>query len=170
MNIKKIFHTGLIILSFGASSMTFAVDKIDSADFIDEVSAKNIAEIESARLALEKTTSVTITSFAQKMITEHAATNIELSDIAARKNIKVADQAELTEKAKKFILMQREGQSFNEAYANNQVESHKNLIELYQRASISNDETLAIFAKQTLPRLQQHLKEAKELAVANDKK
>jgi putative membrane protein len=170
MNIKNIFYTAALVFAFGASSLTFAADKIDAADFIDEVSAKNIAEVESAILAIEKSTSTTIKSFAQKMISEHSATNIELAGIAHRKNLKVADDAELMAKAKQFILKQRDGQSFDEAYASNQVELHKTLIELFQRAAISEDQTIAVFAKQTLPRLQEHLTEAKALETAHDKK
>lgn len=170
MNIKKAFYTSVIVFIFGAASgLTFAADKIDADDFVDEVSAKGVAEIESAKLALEKSTSIDVKSFAQKMITDHSATNLELAGIASRKNLEVSNEAELINKAKKFVLEQRDGESFDRAYAKNQVEAHKDTIELYQRAAVSDDAEIALYAKKTLPTLQQHLNLAKELAAAHDK-
>lgn len=169
MNIKKIFSTSALACMVGAtSSLAFAADKIDADDFVDEVSAKGIAEVESAKLALEKSTSTDVQAFAQKMITEHSSANMELAGIASRKNLEVSDEAELTTKAKKFVLEQRDGESFDEAYARNQVEAHEDTIELFQRAVVSDDAEIAAFATQTLPELQHHLTLAKELVAAHD--
>lgn len=170
MNIKNIFYSVLLILVFCMSSLAFALDKIDADDFIEEITAKNIAEMDSATLAFEKSTSTDIKSYAHTMIADHSATNIQLADIANRKGLKVSNEAELTAKAKKFIMKQRDGQSFDEAYANSQVESHKDAIELFQRVSISTDVEIATFAKQTLPTLQHRLQLAKELAAVHDDK
>ena len=165
MTIKNFLTKSAVVCIFGAtSSLALAADKIDADDFVDEVSAKGIAEVESAKLALEKSSSSDVQAFAQKMITDHSSANMQLAGIAARKNLEVADEAELTTKAKKFILEQRDGQSFDEAYANNQVEAHKDTIELFERAAVSDDAEIATFAKQTLPKLKQHLQMAKTLA------
>lgn len=169
MNIKKLFSTGALVCIFGAASFSaFAADKIDADDFVDEASAKGLAEIESSKLALSKSTSTDIKAFAQKMITDHSAANTELAGIAGRKNIEVADEAELLTKAKKFVLEQRDGESFDEAYAKNQVAAHEVTIELFERAAISDDAEIAAFAKKTLPKLQHHLKMAQELVAAHD--
>lgn len=169
MTIKNLFNKSALVCILGAtSSLAFALDKIDADDFVDEVSAKGIAEVESAKLALEKSNSADVQSFAQKMITDHGSANMQLAGIAARKNLEVADEAELTNKAKKFILEQRDGQSFDEAYANNQVDAHKDTIKLFERAAVSDDAEIAAFAKQTLPKLKQHLQMAETLAVKYD--
>lgn len=173
MDIQKVFYTSALVFAFGACSITFAdnvTDKIEADDFVEEVSAQSIAEVENAKVALEKSTSTDIKAYARKMITDHSSSNVELAGIASRKNIEVSDDAELTAKAKKFVLEQRDGQSFDEAYANNQVKAHENTIELFQRAAVSSDPEIALFAKQSLPKLQRHLKEARELAAAHDNK
>lgn len=170
MNIKHIFANTTLVCIFGAaSSLAFAVDKIDAEDFVEEASAKSIAEVENAKLALQKSTSLDIQNFAQQMITDHSAVNIQLTSIAGQKKLDVSDEAALTTKAKKFILEQRDGDSFDEAYTENQVEAHEDSIELFQRAAMSDDVELAKFAKQTLPKLQHHLTMAKELAAVHDK-
>lgn len=170
MNMKKILSTGALVCLFGTvSGLAFATDKIDADDFVEEVSAKGIAEVESAKMAQQKSTSADIKAFAQKMVADHSAVNAELAGIASRKNLEVSDEAELANKAKKFMLEQRDGESFDEAYTKNQVSAHEDTIELFQRASISDDVEIAAFANKTLPTLKQHLVTAKELAVTHDK-
>jgi putative membrane protein len=171
MNMKRIFATGALICLFGAASgLAYAADKIDADDFVEEVSAKGIAEVESAKMAQQKSSSADIKAFAHKMIAEHSAANAELAAIASQKKLEVSNEAEMSNKAKKFMMEQRDGESFDKAYAKNQVAAHENTIELFQRATISDDAEIAAFATKTLPKLHNHLKMAKELAATYDKK
>lgn len=170
MTIKKRLTDSALVCIFGAmSSLAIAVDKIDADDFVEEVSAKGIAEVESAKLALEKSKAPDVQAFAQKMISDHTAANKELAGIASRKNLEVSDEAALTTKAKKFVLEQRDSESFDEAYAKNQVEAHEDTIDLFEQAAVSDDAEIAAFANKTLPKLQHHLKMAKALAAAHEK-
>lgn len=170
MTIKKLVSNSALVCMLGATSgLAFAVDKIDADDFVEEVSAKGIAEVESAKLALEKSNAPDVQAFAQKMISDHTAANKELAGIASRKNLEVSDEATLTTKAKKFALEQRDGESFDEAYAKNQVKAHEDTIDLFEQAAVSDDAEIAAFAKKTLPKLQDHLKMAKALTAAHDK-
>src|SRR5690606_34702424 len=119
--------------------------------------------IETARLALQKGQSAEVRQFAQQMINDHTAANNELKQIAQRKNLKVADEAELMNKAKAFILKQRDGESFDEAYANNQVVAHEQTIEVFREGARSQDADIKAFADKTLPKLEKHLQMAREL-------
>lgn len=171
MNMKRMLATGAMICLFGAASgLAYAADKIDADDFVEEVSAKGIAEVESAKMAQQKSSSADIKAFAQTMMTDQSAANAELAGIASRKRLEVSNDAEMMNKAKKFMMEQRDGESFDQAYAKNQVEAHEKTIELFQRATISDDVEIAAFATKTLPTLHQHLKMAKALSVAHDKK
>lgn len=161
----KLLTTGAFIFALslvGASAM--AADTIDADDFVEDASAAGVAEIETAKLALQKSTSGDIKTFAQSVITDHTAANRELASIASKKKLKVSTEAELLNKAKAAILKQRDGESFNAAYANNQVKAHKDAIELFKKASVSADPDLASFAVATLPKLEHHLHVAQELA------
>jgi putative membrane protein len=171
MKMTKLFLTGAFLMSFGAlCNYAMAKDTIDAADFVDEASASGIAEIETSKLALQKSTSPAVKSFAQEMINDHSAANKELSAIAAKKKLKVATEAELTNKAKAMILKHRDGESFDEAFANNQVKAHKDAIELFNKAAVSPDVELASFAVATLPKLEHHLHAAEALAKTYSKK
>ncbi len=67
-------------------------------------------------------------------------------------------------KAKAMILELRDGEDFNEAYANNQVVAHEQTIELY-RDYLKNGQNsdLKQFAEKMLPTLEEHLQQAKQL-------
>jgi len=171
MKLSKILLTGSFLFAFGAVCNTaMAKDTVDADDFVEEASAAGVAEIEAGKLALQKSTSGDVKTFAQKVINDHTAANKELAAIAKKKNLKVSTEAELLNKAKAMVLKQRDGESFDEAYANNQVKAHQDAIDLFKKASVSADVELASFAVATLPKLEHHLHDAQTLAKTHQKK
>lgn len=102
---------------------------IDAAEFVNEASTKGIAEIESGKLALEKGSDKT-KEFAQKLIKDHVEANNKLAELAAKNNLEVSDEAGLMDKAKAMILKVRD-ESFDEAFANHQIDEHEKAIELF---------------------------------------
>ncbi|MCB2425696.1 DUF4142 domain-containing protein [Methylophaga pinxianii] len=137
-------------------------DPIDVEDFIDTASAKGIAEIETARMALDEGTQ-NIHEFANRMIQDHTKANKELKDIARQQDLEVADDAKLMDKAKAMMLSIRDGESFDEAYIENQINAHEQTIELFERASHSDNSAIQAFAREKLPTLREHLQMAKQL-------
>ncbi|CEA02117.1 outer membrane protein [Pseudomonas saudimassiliensis] len=150
----------------GMAGMNNAEGTVDAEEFLEEASAKGVAEIETARLALEQATSEKVKEFANMMIKDHAAANEKMAELAASKNLEISDEATLMDKAKAMILDARDGESFDAAYANNQVVAHEQTIELFERAARSEDAEIAAFAKKTLPKLKEHLKGAQALVEA----
>ncbi len=134
-----------------------------AAAFIEDASMKGLAEIEAAKLALQKSLSSNVKAFAQQMIDDHTSINRELRAIALRKNLPLADEVTLLDKAKAFALQHKAGQSFDRAYAEFQVASHKAAIRLFRRAAKSDDIEVRQFAAITLSKLQHHLQMAQDL-------
>ncbi|KQQ53584.1 hypothetical protein ASF84_17355 [Pseudomonas sp. Leaf127] len=160
---KNVFRAGTLSLFVAmASSMAFAADSPKA--FVDEASAKGIAEIEAGKLAQQKSQSADIKTFAQMMITDHTAANEKLKGIATTKKLEVSSDAELMDKAKALILDIRD-ESFDKSYANNQVKAHEQTIELFnEQIKDGKDAEIKAFAEATLPKLEAHLKEAKALS------
>src|SRR5690606_28302547 len=79
------------------------------------------------------------------------------------KDIPVADEAELINTAKLNMLKVRDGESFDIAYARNQITTHEEAIALFQKAVFLNDRELSRFAEKNLPVLQEHLALAEQL-------
>lgn len=162
MKTSKYLITSLFTLMLGSSSVYVMAD-VDAEDFVEEASAKNIAEIEAGKLALEKSSEPAVRTFAQEMIKEHSAQNSELRGIATRKKVEMADDATLANQAKAALLKQYDGVSFDVAYANNQVSAHRDAIEYYQDATKSKDTEVRTLAVATLPTLHHHLRKAEAL-------
>lgn len=138
------------------------VDPVDAEEFVETASAKGIAEIDTARLALEEG-STAVRAYANKIIEDHTVTNNELKAIAARADLEVADDATLMDRAKEFVLSVRDGSDFDEAYVDNQIAAHENSIELYERAAQSDIPEISAFARGKLPALHEHLRMANAL-------
>lgn len=161
--LMNILYTGLFLIALGLLSIQATAAGVDTDDFIEDAYAKGIAEIEAGKIALQKSTHQEVQTYAKKMIEDHATANKDLRSLASKKSVEVPDDAELMSQAKTYILKQRDGESFDAAYVNNQIESHKAAIELYEDASSSKDEDVRQLAATSLPTLERHLAEAEAL-------
>ena len=164
---------GLAVALSTSTGMAWAAT---SNDFVDNAAAGGIAEIETSKLALEKSQSADIKAFANKMITDHTKANEELKALAQKHDIEVPDDTTLMKKAKAKILDVRD-ESFDAAYANNQVKAHEETIVLFKKEAetVTDDKKagnteLKAFAQKMLPDLQHHLEEAKKLQAAHPSK
>ncbi|BAV75290.1 lipoprotein [Pseudomonas chlororaphis subsp. aurantiaca] len=150
----------LFLLSAGSLSSAMAMS---SSDFVEEAAQAGINEIESSKLALEKSASADVKAFATQMISDHSKANQELLVLAKKLDIRIPDEASLTAKAKQMILEMRD-ESFDKAYADNQVVAHEKAVELFKKEVASSDKPdLKAFAEETLPKLQDHLDMARHL-------
>ncbi|MFJ7793059.1 DUF4142 domain-containing protein [Pseudomonas sp. NPDC096950] len=147
-----------------------------SNDFVDKAAAGGIAEVETSKLAVEKSSSADIKSFANMMITDHTKANDELAALAKKHDIEVPDSTSLVNQAKAKILDLRD-ESFDAAYANNQVKAHEDTIALFKKEAdtVTDDKKpgateLKGFAQKMLPALQKHLEAAKELQAKHPSK
>lgn len=131
--------------------------------FVDQASAKGIAEIEAGHLALRESSEPHVKRFARTMVSEHSAINRNLIRLAQSKDIPVADEAELINKAKLTMLKVRDGESFDIAYARNQITTHEEAINLFQKAVFLADADISKFAEKNLPVLQEHRRMAETL-------
>lgn len=164
---KNKFYAAALAISVSlASHAAFAAT--DADDFVEDASAKGVAEVEAGKLAQEKGTAADVKAFGAMMVKDHTAANEKLKSIADQKKLKVSTDAELLDKAKAMILDLRSAKSFDQAYANNQVKAHEATIEIFEDEIKNGDDAqLKAFATETLPKLKAHLEQAKTLAKAH---
>ena len=164
MTTVNYIKNGMLAVILGFSASTSWAQDMDATEFVDEATAKGIAEIETAKLAVEQGQSPEVKSFAETMIEDHTKLNQDLKELAQEKSLEVSDDATLMDQAKAMILEMREGDGFDDHYASNQVTAHEQSIELFENAAKNlNDEDLREFAKDSLEKLREHLATAKEL-------
>lgn len=133
--------------------------------FVKKAAQGGLAEVELGQLATQKASSEEVKKFGQRMVDDHSKANEQLKQVAAEKNIDVPQQLDAKDKATKARLEKLSGERFDRAYMKDMVRDHQKDVAEFQRASkIAKDPAIKNFAQQTLPTLQDHLKEAEKIA------
>ncbi|MBZ9766448.1 DUF4142 domain-containing protein [Mesorhizobium sp. CA6] len=148
-------------------------NKVDTQTFVTTVPNANMFEIESSKLAQEKSASADVKAFAAQMIKDHskAAEDFKtaLRQGQTTASIKPAGPA-LQPKEQQLIddLKATSGKEFDAKYIKMQADAHKDAVALFSTyANSGDDPAMKEFAKKTLPVLKMHEKHVKELAVAH---
>ncbi len=134
------------------------------AEFINDASAKGMADIEASRLAHQKSESKEVKDYTIVVINDRTTANQHLAKIAKQLDLPVAPREEVVDKAKALMPQVQDGASFDQAYAASQVKTTQAAIEqLQQTAQTTDVPEIKAFAEETLPKLQNHLQMAKAL-------
>ena len=71
----------------------------------------------------------------------------------------------VTQKTSNKLLESKSGESFDKSYVSKLLKDHKSDIQAFEKeANSGTDPDVKAFAKKTLPKLQEHLREAESLA------
>ncbi|POA54348.1 MULTISPECIES: DUF4142 domain-containing protein [unclassified Pseudomonas] len=134
------------------------------AAFIDDASAKGMADIEASRQAHQQTSSRAVKEYTIQVINDRTTANQHLAKIAKRLDLPVTPREQVMSKAKALVPVVAEGEDFDRAYAANQIRSTEEAIrQIRQQAQDSQLPELKAFAEETLPKLENHLQLAKAL-------
>ena len=135
-------------------------------DFVTIAAQSDMLEIESSKLALQKSDNEKTKTFAQTMIDDHTATSTELKGLVSSGKAQ-ADAPSALDKAhqaKLDKLAKLQGKDFTKQYDDMQLSAHKDAVWLFDHYSKDGDNAdLKAFAAKHLTALKQHLEMAKEL-------
>ncbi|MHC8315741.1 DUF4142 domain-containing protein [Pseudomonas sp. LB3P31] len=158
--------TRLRTISFATLLGLFATHAFaqSPAEFINDASAKGMADIEASRLAHQKTESKEVKDYTIVVINDRTTANQHLAKIAKQLDLPVAPREEVVDKAKTLMPEVQDGAAFDQAYAANQVKTTEEAIQQLQQQAQSTDvPEIKAFAEETLPKLQNHLQMARAL-------
>lgn len=143
------------------SSQISATDKT----FIKKAAEGGLAEVELGKLAAEKGSSEDVKKFGQRMVDDHTKANDQLKQVASSKGVDVPTDLNTKDKATKERLSKLSGEKFDQAYMSDMVKDHQQDVAEFRKASkMAKDPEVKSFASQTLPTLEDHLKEARSIA------
>jgi putative membrane protein len=135
--------------------------------FVKEAAMGGLAEVELGRLATQKAQSSEVKQFGQRMVDDHSKANDQLKPIAQRENVPVPTQLTGKEKTLYDRLSKLSGAQFDRAYMRAMVDDHRKDVAAFRRESTGGkDMDVKMFASQTLPTLEDHLKMAQTTAAA----
>jgi len=139
-------------------------------NFVGQANLGAPFQVDSGRLAETKGTSAAIRGYALLMVTSHIPVIDALNVILKRKNITPSNTLlHGAYDAMIFTLKADHRTAFDRNYVNGQVEYQKGNAALFeQEIQNGSDPDLKEFARQTLPKIVDHLHRAEKLAAAGD--
>ncbi|MBW4458784.1 MAG: DUF4142 domain-containing protein [Nodosilinea sp. WJT8-NPBG4] len=141
----------------GQVERTAAIAALDQ-EFFRLAYQGNNAEIDTSRLALEKSQDQAIRQYAERMIDEHTRANEALTQYASEQGLELpSERVDPLNQAIAAQLTQLSGSEFDQAYVGVQANAHLRAISLY-RTEVAQGESqdLTAYASQLLPSIEEH--------------
>ena len=136
---------------------------MSDSDFAKAAAEGGFAEVRFGGLAEDKASSKAVKDLAQRMVDDHTKVDDKLKAAASKDNISIPAQLNAKDQAMYVRLSQLSGAAFDRAYARDMVRDHEaDLAEFRREANDGKDASIKSFAAQTLPTLEDHLKEARQ--------
>jgi len=152
---------GGLLLTFAGISGGWAADD-NSEKFIKEAIQGNLAEVQVGQLAQQKGSIQGVRDFGAMLVKDHQLANEKATGVAQHLSITPPDKPGLKQKEVYDKLARLSGAKFDREFTESMVKDHQEDIAKYQKeaqlTSAAGD-----YAKQTLPKLHEHLKMAEEL-------
>ncbi len=127
--------------------------------FVANASQGGLYEVQAGQLALQKTQDAHVRMIAEHMIHDHTQANQQLEQVAQHVGLSVQSQPSNQQQQMISELNGLNGTDFDQRYIQQQTKAHQETIALFQQEqSDGRNGSLRIFAGQTLPTLQEHLR------------
>ncbi len=125
--------------------------------FIIQASIGNLQEIQIAKLALQRSMNAEIKTFADEMIVDHGNAQAQLMQIIRTRNFQIPKEATDTP-IDDLMLKNLPAKDFDRMYVHMMVPDHRQTVHLFESYALTGkDPDVISFAKQTLPKLKEHL-------------
>jgi putative membrane protein len=133
---------------------------------LKDLAIANMAEVETARIALEKSQNTQVKAFAQQMVDDHTKGLDEVKAVAQAKNVTLPSEPDAKHKAMAKKLQAMSGEKFDKAYLEMAgVKSHKEAHALVVKTqSNAKDGDVKALAAKLQPTIDQHMGHVDQLA------
>jgi putative membrane protein len=145
------------------SAMMQQFAKLSAQEFVTMAASSDMFEIQSSQLAMQNAQDGDVKEFAEQMIEDHTKASKQLAEIAASENLTVSDDmAEMHEELLE-TLSSAQGDAFDAAYVNAQVQAHEMALALMTAYGENGDnDKLKPHAEMATPIIAGHLEHAQE--------
>jgi putative membrane protein len=147
----------------GAASAPMA----NTADgYVANAAISDMYELESSKLAVQKSKSAAVKKFAQQMITDHTATTAKLKATIKDAALAITPPTQLDARRKGMLdnLRSASPADFDRAYIDQQAAAHQEALTLHSGfAEDGDNDALKKLAAATAPKIQHHFEMVKQL-------
>lgn len=130
-----------------------------TATFVALAAFGNMFEIESSKLALDRSNAGPVKAFAQRMVDDHSAGAVKFKEAVLEAKLAMPpDKLDAKHQAIVDELADKQGGDFDEAYIEAQYKAHVETVDLFKGYAQGGEDTrMRAFAAELLPTLQAHL-------------
>lgn len=137
-----------------------------AAGFVTRAALSDLYEIDSSRLALERSQSAPVKAFAQRMIDEHTRMSNEMKAAIAQAGLEARPPTVLDAERTELMRALRDASpaDFDDRYIDQQTEAHENTLNLFRDFSGNGDnDQLKALATRAAPMIETHLQTVRAL-------
>lgn len=161
--------TAMIQDSMAVSGDTTQSGTLNDQDrtFAMEAAKSGMMEVMHGQLAATNGNNAKVKSFGEMMVRDHTKANDELKSLATAAGLTLPTTPDASQQRMHDDMKAKTGADFDRAFAEMMVSDHQKAVDLFKKhASQGSDAALKQFAEKTLPTLEQHLAQSKELREA----
>jgi putative membrane protein len=152
----------------GTSATGSRAAALTAAAFARTAAMSDLYEMEASRLADQRSQNAQVKQFAQHMLRDHQKTTDELKGLLPQIQGVSASQLPTSLDQQHQALVQQlqgaQGAQLDRLFAQQQIQAHQTAVELFRAYAQSGDNAqLKQWAAQTLPSLEEHLRQAQQL-------
>jgi len=161
-----------LLLSAGASAADPATKQAapaqPTASFVATIVPANLFEVESSKLALERSRSDAVKAFARRMIEDHSKAGVRIREALAEARLTMPDERLGARHVAQMQELRDAGDAFDRTYIEMQYKAHVEAVELLKAyAAGGENKQLRAFASDVMPALQAHLDHIAKMRSAN---
>jgi putative membrane protein len=135
------------------------------SDFVQKAAAGGQAEVDMGKLAEQQAGTAAVREFGRWMVTDHTMANNMLAKAAQQANMQAPTSPTQEQQDNLNKLKKLHGAAFDRSYMSMMVKDHTEDVDLFRNeAQSGQNDQIKTFAQDTLPVLEAHLTEAKELS------
>jgi putative membrane protein len=147
-----------------AGTTPLSITHQDSA-FLKDAAEGGMDEVKLGELALQNATSDRVKKFGRRMIDDHTRMGDEIKGLAASKNVNVASDIGIVDKASYKMLAMKTGEAFDKDYIRDMVKDHETDLAAFRKeVNNGSDPDVKAAAQKAIPTLEEHLRMAREIA------
>lgn len=146
------------VLFATVSSAAFAASDM-TQQFVTSASSSGMFEVESSKLALQRSKNAEVKKLASQMVADHTKANGQLKAALAKSDSGAKPAPRLLEQHADMLeeLKQTDAEEFDAAYLDAQESAHEEAVTLFEAyAENGDDASVKQFASTTLPTLKAH--------------
>ena len=135
----------------------------EGISFVKNALESGAAEIKVSKLAMTNSKNAEVQAFAKMIISDHSDANAELKKLSGSKAI--SDSISTAHQELLASLSKKTGREFDKEYTQAMVNDHDKAVGIFKAGDKNSDKKLKDFAAKTLPKLQEHLKQANAICL-----